>query len=171
MLFTKVRVCYTFFAVAVSLMFAASPLIAQGGEIGSITCEDFAADLEQQLSSLNTRLETFAKTPSSLSSDYYTWQERRIGWQEIQIPDCAAEIHPSIISMYANLGDIAAIGLWLEHNPESNSGNRLVQEAITRADVSVQKVADQLSELTGNLIDTSDVSASLNAIAVRFDEG
>lgn len=160
-----------FFLLTLSLL-AFIPLIAlTQADDEDVTCDDYVADLELGLSNLNVRLSSFVKTASSLSSGYNAYQERRIEWQEIDPPDCAVEFHDDVIAMYANLGDIYAWGLWLEHDPESNSGNRLVQEAIERAGSSIQSVADMSGEISGNTIGMDDVMDSLDLIADRFANG
>lgn len=136
-----------------------------------LACDDYIATLEAQISSLNIRLEAFTKTPSSIRSDYYAWQEKRIRWQEVVPPMCALEIHDDIIAMYANLGDIYAWGLWLELDPTSISGNRLVLEAIDRALSSIESVAQLSGEISGNEIVLEGVSDNLHKIADRFANG
>lgn len=136
-----------------------------------IACDDYIAKLETQLSTLNIRLEAFVKAPSSIRSDYYAWQERRLDWQAAKPPECALQIHDDVIAMYADLGDIYAWGLWLELDPTSISGNRLVLEAIDRALVSIESVTQLSVEISGNEITIEGVSDSLRNIADRFANG
>lgn len=159
------------FVIVVCSLLLIIPIQVLSQDEGSFTCEDYLGDLESELLSLNIRLNTFAKTPNALRSDYLAWQEKRVAWQEITPPDCILSMHDDVIAMYANLGDISLWGLWLEVDPSSNSGMRLVQEAIERAKSSIQSIAESLSELTGNELIIDEVSDSLDAIATRFSEG
>lgn len=146
------------------------PAVVQPQDKQEMTCEDYLNHLEAELSTLYIRLESLARTPASLRSDYAAFQEKRVGWQEISPPDCTTALHADVIAMYANLGDIYAWGLYLEYDPESNSGNRIVQESIDRARLSISTVADAVAEISGNDLDLSDVWNSLEAISDRFNE-
>lgn len=147
------------------------PFLALSQEEKQSTCDDYITTLEGQLSSLNIRLEDFAKYASSIKADYYAWHERRINWQEVKPPECALEIHDDVIAMYANLGDIYAWGLWLELDPTSISGNRLVLEAVDRAISSIENVAQMSAEISGSESTIEGVSDSLHKIADQYING
>ncbi|MBZ0285713.1 MAG: hypothetical protein K8L97_33600 [Anaerolineae bacterium] len=159
----------TVFALLLALLFI--PAVVRPQDRQSVTCENYIADLENDLSLLNNRLNSFPRTAPSLRSDYAAWQEKRVAWQEITPPDCAVALHASVIAMYANLGDIPAWGLYLEYDPASTSGNRIVQESIERASLSIQSVAEASAAISGNEVNIEGVADSLEAIADRFENG
>ena len=93
-------------------------------------------------------------------------------WQAVEPPECAVAIHDDVVAMYANLGDISAFGLYLKVvDPESNSGQRLTQEAIVRTGESIEATAAGLSEVSGIEVDVQAALDSLMPISERIAEG